>query len=221
MHIFDFADIRNPKVVGVANWPYEPMSGIPYHTVYPVVSDPNHPELINYLFTTTECAQPDGREPYHSQYVVDVTNKANPRVVGLFERPKAPPDAPYNDFTFARGRFGSHNLQAWIAPGTMQPTFAAMTFFNAGLRISDISDPTAPREVAWFVPPRSGEMDKYETWFRGTSETVFVEWDRNIMWLGTHAGTYCLSTPSLGEPVLEPRKIESWTVAHANLGWDG
>jgi hypothetical protein len=39
--------------------------------------------------------------------------------------------------------------------------------------------------------------------------------------VGTHAGTYCMSTPSLGDPVLEARKIESWTVAHANVGWDG
>lgn len=221
MFVFDFADIRNPKVVGHTSWPYEPMSGIPYHTVYPVVTDPNHPEVINYLVTTTETVQPDCREPYHTQYVIDVADRTKPRIVGLFPRPEAPEDAPYSDFCFARGRFGSHNVQAWIAPGMMQPNFVAMTFFCAGLRISDISNPTAPRETAWFVPARDGEMDKYLSWFRGTSETAFVEWDRNLIWLGTHDGTYCLSTPALGEPVLEPRKVERWTVAHANVGWDG
>jgi LVIVD repeat len=221
LFVFDFADIRNPKVVGRTSWQFEPMSAIPYHSVYPIVTDPNHPELINYLFTTTETVQPDGREPYHTQYVVDVADRSNPRIVGLFPRPKAPKDAPYSDFTFARGRFGSHNGQAWIAPGMMQPNFVAMTFFCAGLRIFDISNPTEPRETAWFVPARSGELDKYETWFRGTSETVFVEWDRNLIWLGTHEGTYCMSTPALGAPVLEPRKIARWTVSHANLGWDG
>jgi hypothetical protein len=50
---------------------------------------------------------------------------------------------------------------------------------------------------------------------------VFVEWDRNLIWLGTRTGTYCLSSPALGKPVLEPRKIEKWTVPHGNAGWDG
>lgn len=47
-----------------------------------------------------------------------------------------------------------------------------------------------------------------------------LEWDRNLIWVGTHHGTYCLSTPALGKPVLEPRRIEKWTVAHGNQGWD-
>ena len=97
----------------------------------------------------------------------------------------------------------------------------AISFFNAGIRIFDISDPREPREVAWFVPPHTGELDNYESWYRGMGETVFVEWDRNLIWLGTHGGTYCLSTPSLGNPVLEPRKIERWTMPHFNAGWDG
>ncbi len=122
---------------------------------------------------------------------------------------------------FARGRFGSHNPQAWVAPGRMRPEIAGMAFFNAGCRLFDISEPTAPREVAWYVPPHSGEMDNYESWWRGTAETIFIEWDRNLIWLGCHAGTYCLSSPVLGEPVLEARKIERWTVPHINLGWDG
>jgi hypothetical protein len=30
-----------------------------------------------------------------------------------------------------------------------------------------------------------------------------------------------LSSPVLGRPVLEPRRIERWTVPHGNRGWDG
>jgi hypothetical protein len=96
----------------------------------------------------------------------------------------------------------------------------AITWFNAGIRVFDLSNPVAPKEVAWFVPPRDGEIDKYESWWRGTSEDVFVEWDRNLIWLGTHEGSYCLSTPALGKPVLEPRKVQKWSVAHCNVGWD-
>jgi hypothetical protein len=95
-----------------------------------------------------------------------------------------------------------------------------ITWFNAGVRIHDISDPASPKELAWFVPRRTGEMDDYMSWYRGTSENVFVEWDRNLIWIGTHEGTYCLSSPALGKPVLEARRVEKWTVPHVNRGWD-
>ena len=32
-------------------------------------------------------------------------------------------------------------------------TLVYLTYFNAGLRVYDISDATLPREVAWFIPP--------------------------------------------------------------------
>jgi LVIVD repeat len=221
MYVFDFSDIKHPKTIGRGYWEFEPMSDIPYHSLYPVITDEAHPKLKNIIFSTVECLYADGRAPYHTPHVIDVSDPRNPKIIGLFPRPKAPEGAPYTDFAFARGRFGSHNPQAWVAPGRMRPEIAGMAFFNAGCRLFDISEPTAPREVAWYVPPHSGEMDDYESWWRGTAETIFIEWDRNLIWLGCHAGTYCLSSPVLGEPVLEARKIERWTVPHINLGWDG
>jgi hypothetical protein len=121
----------------------------------------------------------------------------------------------------ARGRFGSHNTQCWLAPGVSRPEIIAITWFNAGIRVFDLSNPTAPKEVGYFVPPHEGEIDNYESWWRGSTENVFVEWDRNLIWIGTHAATYCLSCPALGKPVLEPRKVERWSVPHCNVGWDG
>jgi hypothetical protein len=221
MYVFDFSDVRKPKAIGRAHWQFEPRGGIPFHTVHPVLADESHPRLRNIAVTTSETLFPDFREPYHTPHVVDISDLRNPRVIAQFPRPEAPQDAPYPDFALARGRFGSHNTQAWVAPGRARPEFMAISFFNAGIRIFDISDPREPREVAWFVPPHTGEIDNYETWYRGMGETVFVEWDRNLIWFGTHGGTYCLSTPSLGKPVLEPRKIERWTLPHLNAGWDG
>ena len=152
--------------------------------------------------------------------MVDVKDPTKPKIIGLFPRPMPDPKAPYADFCMARGRFSSHNIQTWIAPGQARPDLVALTYFNAGLRIYDISDPTEPKEVAYFVPPRDGEMGDYATWRRGTTENVFIEWDRNLIWLGTHEGVYCLSAPFLGKPVLEPVAVKRWTVPHANVGWD-
>jgi hypothetical protein len=220
MYVMDLSDITKPKPIGKVQYEFNAIGTIPFHTVYPVIAEAAHPRLQNLLVTTHEALEADCREVYHTPYVVDVKDPRNPKIIGFFPRPVAPPDAPYSDFCFARGRFGSHNTQCWLAPGASRPNIIAISWFSAGIRVFDISDPTAPREVAWFVPPRDGDINKYETWWRGTTENVFVEWDRNLIWIGTHEGTYCLSTPALGKPLVEPRKIERWSVPHCNVGWD-
>jgi uncharacterized protein (DUF488 family) len=60
-----------------------------------------------------------------------------------------------------------------------------------------------------------------QAWRRGSTETVLIEWDRNLIWLNANGGTYCLSSPALGEPVLEPRPVREWSVPHVNRGHDG
>ncbi|MFQ6004817.1 MAG: LVIVD repeat-containing protein [Woeseia sp.] len=218
MITFDFSDIADPKPLSKLRWDSEAIGGIPYHTVFPVVDGKG--QFGNIIIGIPEAIEPDCREPYKPVQVIDVSDPRNPEIIGLFRRPVPPEDAPYNDFCLSRGRFGTHNSQCFIAPGASNPNIVATTHFNAGIRITDISDPTKPREVAWFLPPRGGEIEDYHSWRRGDSETVFIEWDRNLIWLGTHAGNYCLSCPALGEPVLKPRKIERWTVPHGNRGWD-
>jgi len=218
MITFDFSDIRNPKAVSKLLWDNETIGGIPYHTVYPVVDGDG--KFTNIIIGVPEAIEPDCREPYKPVQVVDVRDPARPEIIGLFRRPSPPEDAPYNDFCLSRGRFGTHNSQSFIAPGASNPNIVATTHFNAGVRITDISDPTKPREVAWFLPPRGGEIGDYDSWRRGDAETVFIEWDRKLIWFGTHAGTYCLSCPALGEAETKPRKIARWTVPHGNRGWD-
>jgi hypothetical protein len=220
MYCMDLSDIKHPKPYGSVQYEFNAFGTIPFHTVLPVISDAAHPRLQNLLVCTHEALEADCREVYHTPYLLDVKDPRNPEIIGFFPRPQAPPDAPYKDFCFARGRFGSHNTQCWLQPGAPKSNFVAMSWFNAGVRIFDISDPAHPKEVAWFVPPRDGDLNKYETWWRGTTENVFVEWDRNLIWIGTHEGTYCLSAPALGKPVLEPRKVEKWSVPHCNVGWD-
>jgi len=220
MYVHDLTDIRNPKVFGKVTHPLEPIGGIPYHHVVPVNAGDTNPRLQNLVIAIPECLESDCREPWHTSYVVDVKDPAKPRIIGLFPRPMPHPDAPYKDFAMARGRFSSRVMQHWIAPGKARPEIVALSYLNAGLRLFDISDPTEPKEVAYFVPPRDGEMDDYLSWRRGTSEAVFIEWDRNLIWLSTHAGVYCLSAPFLGKPMLEPMAVSQWSVPHVNAGWD-
>lgn len=218
MATMDLADPKNPKIISQYRPPHETMGGIPFHTIFPV--HPGNPKLQNLLVATAETVEPDCREPFKPVQIINVKDPANPRLIGLFPKPVPPKEAPYTDFCFARGRFGTHNTASWIAPGTARPELIVLACFNAGVQVWDISDPTLPREVAYFIPPQVGEMEDYESWRRAASETAFVEWDRKIIWLSGPAGTFGLSCPALGAASTAPRKIDNWTVPHANRGWD-
>jgi hypothetical protein len=157
-YAMDLSDIKHPKPYGHTQYEFDTFGTIPFHTCYPVIADATHPALQNKVVALHEALEADCRENYHTPYMVDVKDPKNPKIIGFFPRPAAPPDAPYNDFCFARGRFGSHNTQCWLAPGTSNPAIIAISWFNAGVRIFDISNPAAPKEVAWFVPPH----DRYQ-----------------------------------------------------------
>jgi hypothetical protein len=228
MYVLDLSDIRHPQPIGRLAYDLEAMGGIPHHSIYPIESAAASPSLQHKVISVFESLESDCREPWHTPYVIDVRDPRHPKVVGIFPRPAAPPDAPYADFCQARGRFSSHNIQAWAAPGVAKPTFVAMTYFNAGLQIFDITNPREPKRVAYFVPPRRGDLKdpaKFESW-RRADVNVFVEWDRNLIWVSTgylgdqNGEVFCLSTPTLGTPVLEPRKVTRWTRPHINAGWD-
>jgi hypothetical protein len=66
-----------------------------------------------------------------------------------------PRGLPYTNFCAKHGRFGPHNQnQHWHSPFTQHSDHLVyLTYFNAGLRIVDISDPRLPREVGYFLPP--------------------------------------------------------------------
>ena len=218
--VYDFADITKPKAAAQYQWDQETPGGIPYHTLLPLIGTAAFPNHGNYVIGVPETIQADCREPVRFPRILDVSVPTDPRIIGFFPRPMPPKDAPYADFCLARGRFGTHNCQSWIAPGTARPEIFVCAWDVAGARIHDLSDPTRVKEVAWYVPARDGNIEEYSTWWRGTSESTFVEWDRNLIWLATNAGTYCLSTPVLGKPVLEPMKIDHWTLPFLNAGWD-
>jgi hypothetical protein len=76
---------------------------------------------------------------------IDISDPARPRVIAEFPRPEG-------DFCERGGRFGPHNVHE-PKPGTwVDGDTVAMTWFNAGLRVYDVSDATRPTEIAWYVP---------------------------------------------------------------------
>jgi hypothetical protein len=97
------------------------------------------------LVVTDEQLKTDCEGNLQQVRVVDIADERNPKVVSIFPRPEG-------DFCSRGGRFGPHNLHE-MRPGTLcDPNTVYLTYFNAGVRVVDISDASRPREVAWYVP---------------------------------------------------------------------
>ena len=185
--------------------------GIAFHTIYCGILD------RGFVLTNGETTNSDCNQIYLPNWVIDIRDEEHPIAVAQLPRPVPPPDAPYKDFCFKRGRFGAHNPPHLKAPGKPRHDFIAYSYFIAGLRCYDIGDLYRPEEVAYFVPPQGGDLKDFGSYDR-TVDNIFVEWDRNILWTATDTGLYALSCPNLGKPVLDPTPVMQWSLEKLNEG---
>lgn len=214
--IHDVSDPANPKLIGKFDpfpWPGE----IPFHTVdvarfergFVIGSpEPLNPDCNNGLGKTLQPT-----------WIIDISDSQNPRPIAQLPVPTPPVTAPYGTFCNKRGRFGPHNPPHMKAPGKAHPSFTAYSYFNAGIQCFDLSRLDAPRNAAYFIPPQGGSLDEYASFDRDT-DNLFIEWDRRLIWALTSTGLYVLSTPYLGEPVLKPVPVTTWTLPGLNDGFD-
>ena len=206
--IHDLSDINEPKLIGRFIPPYKP-GAITFHAV-----DVSKLER-DILVAAPETLNPDCNEPYHHTYLLDVSDPTNPRELSTLPIPQPPAEAPYDSFCQKRGRFGPHNAPHIKAPGKSDVNFTCYTFFNAGLQCYDISDAQYPKSAGYFIPPQGGTLEEPSSFTRNT-DNVFIEWDRKLMWTATDTGLYLLTSPALGEPILEARPVTEWTLPELN-----
>ena len=217
--ILDISDPTKPKQVSVWRPPYLPGT-IPFHTVTPVWVDNR-----NLLIATAESLNSDCYEAFVHNYVLDLEYEeingeriiTGQRKISEFGRWEAPEDAPYDDFCNSNGRMGTHNPPHLKAPGKAHSSWMAFSAFNGGLQVMDFSDPEKPRRSAYFVPARSGSLDNPRSYYR-LGESVFVEWDRNVIWFGSNHGYYIMSDPALGEPIFDAMPVKEWSLPGLNEG---
>ena len=110
------------------------------HTVLPLLDR-------DILLVTDECVFDNCEDWPKLTWVVDARVETNLVPISTFPMP------PVEDFGRRGGRFGAHNLHE-NRPG---PAFRSNetifgSYFNAGVRVHDVSDPFRPEEIAYFVP---------------------------------------------------------------------
>lgn len=136
MAIIDCTDISDMKLVNHLRWS-PPFVGCT-HTVWPVGDRP-------YLVVTDEARAAENYWDSQFMWVIDIREERNPVPVANF--------FPDRDKYFNRGgRFGAHNILENIPSEGPWANTVFLTYFNAGLRAVDVSDPLRPVEVGCYVP---------------------------------------------------------------------
>ena len=138
--ILDISDKADPSVVGSINVA-PPFPGF-CHTALPFFSR-------DLMVVTHEAVKENGEDHPKLIWMMDIREESNPVIISTFPMPDT------NDFFNRGGRFGAHNVFE-NQPGPtcfFSETLVYGTFFNAGVRVFDTSNPFQPEEVAYFVPP--------------------------------------------------------------------
>lgn len=135
----DISDKAHPTMV--ANLNYAPPFPGFTHTVLPLFSR-------DMLVVTQEAVRPKGEDYPKLVWLIDNRLESNPVIISTL------PMADTNDFFSRPGRYGAHNVYENL-PGptsSINENLIYATFFNAGIRVFDTSNPFQPEEVAYFVP---------------------------------------------------------------------
>lgn len=135
--IHDLSDPSDPKLISSLNWSPPFPGGT--HTALPL---PGRDLLV---VADEANAEACAKGTFHT-FVIDVRAEENPVPIATLPTPSE------RDFC-TRGTFGPHNLHE-NRPGSLQSEeLIFATYNNAGVRVFDIADQFAPREVAYWVPP--------------------------------------------------------------------
>jgi hypothetical protein len=189
----DMTDPTDPKLIGRLHFtpPFASVGIQSIHTVLPLWDR-------KLAYVSSEAMKPECQDDgLNFAGMVDNSNPAHPRLISIFPNPVPAKGLPYKDFCDKGGRFGPHNTNQEIHnPAIQQPgNLIYVAWFNAGLRIYDISDARQPVEVGFFLPPerpglkgQSGAHASPVNW----SEELAVDARGNIYMNDDKWGTFVL-----------------------------
>jgi hypothetical protein len=146
--ILDIADKAQPKMI--AHIDYLPPSSKSHTTVpFPPLREArfskgeSHPKQI--LVVSEEALSHGCHEARPQIYILDATDEKKPRLIATFR-------VPEGDFCDRGGRFGPHQFAETKNGEIIGGSLLYVAYFNAGLRIVDVSDPFKPKEVGHYIP---------------------------------------------------------------------
>ena len=182
--MLDVIDKSNPQLIGTL--PLNPTfgggaAGAPVHSVRPLGDRPyvvvsTEGERARYFAneTTDGLFKKIKTQPMNMLGIAEITDPTHPNLISVFPYPEVPEGythgSNFNIVDGVRIPFGPHNVfdafgQPWLEN---RDDRVYCCYFNAGLRIYDVSDPFGPTEIAYFLPADP----KGEDWFNNEDGTL-------------------------------------------------
>ncbi|MFL5896750.1 MAG: LVIVD repeat-containing protein [Thermoleophilaceae bacterium] len=154
------------------------------------------PYVLEFDEYTQGTLKPDGDpDAVGAGRIIDVSDERAPRVVSNLRLQVDQPD----DHKAASGDPGAQNrAQGYAAhycniPTRVDPRIVACSFIASGLRLFDITDVTAPKEVGYFVaPPQPRSENGYMASDFAMSQPAFVPERHEIWYSDGTTGFYVL-----------------------------
>jgi hypothetical protein len=143
MLVLDVADRAQPKLIVHKNW--SPPFGGGTHNCLPL---PDR-DLLVVLDEAVLDHQEDGLKLI---WLFDNRVRENPVSISTCPTPAEA------DYKAKGGHFGPHNIHENRPGSFVSSSLIFATYQNAGIRVFDISDAFAPKEVGALVPPRPAQM---------------------------------------------------------------
>lgn len=196
-HVLDLEDPANPTALGSIDLPVN-VGGVEGDNI-----DVTRVESRGIVLANGYPMNEDCYEPYKDIYVIDVSTPDAPEIISTLPRPTPPKEAAFTDFCQRLGKFGPKRPTPFFAPGEADENLAIYPFNNAGVQIFDITDPMNATIAAYFIPPMTDDLNDPRSYITPV-ESIFVEWDRNLIWAFANSGMYLLSADVLGEPNFGP-----------------
>jgi len=118
------------------------------HTSFPIYKKRQDLLLVTSEEGVNECTDSTtgADSPDHIAWLYDISNEKKPTQLSVLTVPRNP-----GDFCHKGGRFGAHaSSESFYRP--YYGKLAIISWFNAGVRVWDIRDPSDPVPVAYFIP---------------------------------------------------------------------
>ena len=143
MVILDIRDKANPRMIAHLDFS-PPYSGI--HTTAPFRGKDGL--VRDFLVVSEETFAYGCRELRRQLHIVDATEESRPVPIADFR-------VPDGNFCERGGRFGPHQFAETRDGEIIGGNLLYIAYFNAGLRVVDISSPHRPEEVGFYIPDPS------------------------------------------------------------------